>query len=94
MGAGRTELMRAVFGADHRTGGTIRLNGEEVTIRRPADAIAAGIVLLPEDRRNQGLISDFNVWATAILNAALAINGATRASLATSTCVVTSRWAP
>ena len=61
VGAGRTELMRAVFGADHRTGGTIRLRGEEVTIRKPADAIAAGIVLLPEDRRNQGLIRDFNV---------------------------------
>ena len=61
MGAGRTELMRAVFGADHRTAGVIRLHGAEVTIRRPADAIAAGMVLLPEDRRNQGLIRDFNV---------------------------------
>ena len=61
VGAGRTELMRAVFGADHRTGGAIRLHGTEVNIRRPADAIAAGIVLLPEDRRNQGLIRDFNV---------------------------------
>ena len=61
VGAGRTELMRAVFGADHRTAGTIRLHGEEVSIRKPADAIGAGIVLLPEDRRNQGLIRDFNV---------------------------------
>ena len=61
VGAGRTELMRAVFGADHRTRGVIRLHGTEVTIRKPADAIAAGMVLLPEDRRNQGLIRDFNV---------------------------------
>lgn len=61
MGAGRTELVRAVFGADHRTGGQIRLHGVEADIRRPADAIAAGVVLLPEDRRNQGLIQDFNV---------------------------------
>ena len=61
MGAGRTELMWAVFGADHRAAGTIRLHGTEVTIRRPADAIAAGMVLLPEDRRNQGLVRDFNV---------------------------------
>ena len=61
MGAGRTELMRAVFGADHRSAGTIRLHGEEVSIRKPADAIGAGMVLLPEDRRNQGLIRDFNV---------------------------------
>lgn len=61
MGAGRTELVRAVFGADHRAAGVIRMRGEEITIRRPADAIAAGMVLLPEDRRNQGLIRDFNV---------------------------------
>lgn len=61
MGSGRTELVRAVFGADHRTGGTIRIQGVEADVRRPADAIAAGIVLLPEDRRNQGLIRDFNV---------------------------------
>ena len=61
MGAGRTELVRSVFGADHRTGGKIRLDGVEVDIRRPTDAIAAGIILLPEDRRNQGLIRDFSV---------------------------------
>ncbi len=61
MGAGRTELMRAVFGADQRAAGVIRLHGKELAIRKPADAIAAGMVLLPEDRRNQGLIQDFNV---------------------------------
>ncbi len=61
VGAGRTEMVRAIFGADHRDAGVIRMNGEEVSIHKPADAIAAGMVLLPEDRRNQGLIRDFNV---------------------------------
>ncbi len=61
VGAGRTEMVRAVFGADHRDAGTIKMNGREVTIRKPSHAIAAGMVLLPEDRRNQGLIRDFNV---------------------------------
>ena len=61
VGAGRTEMVRAVFGADHRDAGTIKVHGREVSIRKPSHAIAAGMVLLPEDRRNQGLIRDFNV---------------------------------
>ncbi|MGD9734369.1 MAG: sugar ABC transporter ATP-binding protein [Solirubrobacterales bacterium] len=56
MGSGRSELARAVFGIDRRKTGEIRLHGEEVQIRRPADAIRRGIVLVPEDRRREGLV--------------------------------------
>jgi ribose transport system ATP-binding protein len=56
MGSGRSELARALFGIDALTAGEIRLRGEPVRIRRPADAIERGIVLVPEDRRAQGLV--------------------------------------
>ena len=56
MGSGRSELARAVFGIDPLTAGEIHLRGEPVHIRRPSDAIEHGIVLVPEDRRTQGLV--------------------------------------
>jgi ABC-type sugar transport system ATPase subunit len=56
VGAGRTELARAVFGADPILAGEIRLEGKPVRFKDPADAIAAGIALCPEDRKEQGLI--------------------------------------
>jgi ribose transport system ATP-binding protein len=56
MGSGRSEVARAVFGIDPHTAGEIRLRGEPVKIKRPADAIKRGIVLVPEDRRRQGLV--------------------------------------
>jgi ribose transport system ATP-binding protein len=56
MGSGRTETVRALFGADPRDGGRIWLRGEEVTINSPADAVRAGICLLTEDRKGQGLM--------------------------------------
>jgi ribose transport system ATP-binding protein len=61
MGSGRSELARAVFGIDAMSAGEIRLRGEPVRIRRPADAIERGIVLVPEDRRIQGLVLDHSV---------------------------------
>jgi len=56
VGAGRTEVARAVFGADRILSGQIRLNGETVTFKSPKDAIDAGIALCPEDRKEQGLV--------------------------------------
>ena len=56
VGSGRTELARLVFGADRMRGGVIRLSGEPVRIRDPRDAIASGIALVPEDRKDQGLL--------------------------------------
>ncbi|MBP6996053.1 MAG: sugar ABC transporter ATP-binding protein [Phycicoccus sp.] len=58
IGAGRTEIARLIFGADRPTAGTITIDGESVTITEPAHAIAAGIALLTEDRKGQGLIPD------------------------------------
>jgi ribose transport system ATP-binding protein len=61
MGSGRSELARAAFGIDALTAGEIHLRGERVRIRRPADAIERGIVLVPEDRRTQGLVLGHSV---------------------------------
>lgn len=55
VGAGRTEVMRALFGADHRSSGTVYVGGKQVEILRPIDAIHHGIVLIPEDRKGQGV---------------------------------------
>jgi ABC-type sugar transport system ATPase subunit len=56
IGAGRTELMRLIFGADERAGGSVWKDGLELNIRSPKDAIKNGIGLLPEDRKGQGLV--------------------------------------
>ena len=56
VGAGRTEAARLIFGADRRTSGTIRVDGQTVDVQSPRDAIDAGICLLTEDRKSQGLI--------------------------------------
>ena len=56
VGSGRTEVARAIFGADPTTGGTIRLDGEEVRIGSPRKAVQLGVALLPESRKSQGLL--------------------------------------
>jgi ABC-type sugar transport system ATPase subunit len=56
VGAGRTEVMRAIFGADELDSGEIRKNGQVVTIRDPREAIARGVAYLPEDRKDHGLV--------------------------------------
>ena len=55
VGAGRTELARAVFGADRTDGGTLELEGRAINVRRPQDAIGAGLGYLTEDRKGEGL---------------------------------------
>lgn len=55
VGAGRTELMRQVFGVDPRDSGTFYMEGKEVTLKSPADAIGQGIAYVPEDRKQEGL---------------------------------------
>ena len=54
VGAGRTELMRVIFGADKKLGGQVYVKGKPVEIRSPEQAIANGIGLIPEDRKMQG----------------------------------------
>jgi simple sugar transport system ATP-binding protein/ribose transport system ATP-binding protein len=61
VGSGRSEVARAIFGADRRDQGVITINGRHVQIESPADAIRAGIVLLPESRKLQGLIMRLEV---------------------------------
>jgi ABC-type sugar transport system ATPase subunit len=61
VGAGRTELARAIFAADGIKGGEIIFGGEPVRFRSPKDAINAGIALCPEDRKEQGLVLSHSI---------------------------------
>lgn len=56
VGAGRTEVARAIFGLSQLTGGTVRLGGREPAIRSPSDAVRAGIAYVPEDRKGDGIV--------------------------------------
>ena len=67
VGAGRTELMRAVFGADPIDGGEIFVKGEQVHIRKPADAIRHKIGFCTEDRKGQGLVLNLGLRTNLIL---------------------------
>ncbi len=61
MGSGRTELARTLFGIDQMTAGTVRIDGSEVKITKPGEALSQGLVLVPEDRRRQGLVLGHSV---------------------------------
>jgi ribose transport system ATP-binding protein len=61
IGAGRTELARAIFGIDPLLAGTVRLGGAPVAIATPRDAIRQGIYLVPEDRKASGVVLDFPI---------------------------------
>ena len=61
MGAGRTETTRAIFGADPKTSGEIILDGKTLDIKCPMDAIKAGVVLAPEDRKKDGLCTGLSI---------------------------------
>ncbi len=62
MGAGRTALLSTLFGcAEARVSGTIKIAGREQRLRSPADAIAAGLALVPEDRKGRGLVLSLSV---------------------------------
>ena len=61
VGSGRTELARAIFGADPLTSGTIKIKGQDVVFKNPADAIRSKISLVPEDRKNHGLFTKLSI---------------------------------
>ena len=61
VGAGRTEVVRAIIGADFRTGGEVYLNGKPLNCKSPHDAIVQGVVMVPEDRKLQGIIPRMSV---------------------------------
>jgi len=67
VGAGRTELLRAIFGIDRRVAGEILVDGESRRIRGPADAADAGIALVPEDRKSDGLLLDESISENLVL---------------------------
>ena len=69
VGAGRTETARLIFGADPREAGDIMVGGTTVTIRSPGDAIAAGIGLIPEDRKRQGVLLNQSVTFNTVFAA-------------------------
>lgn len=56
VGAGRTELLRILFGIDQALGGHVEVAGKRIALKGPRDAIAAGLALVPEDRKQQGLV--------------------------------------
>lgn len=67
MGAGRTEIMRALFGLDEVTSGALYLNGEKITIKNPESAITHGIGFLTEDRKDEGLVIEQSINDNIIL---------------------------
>ena len=67
LGSGRSECVRAIFGADKVTGGTEHVNGKGVHISKPRDAMKHGIGYLPEDRKRDGIVGDLSVRDNIIL---------------------------
>ena len=67
VGAGRTETLKALFGADKHAKGQVWLYGKEVRIRSPKDAIRQGIGFLPEDRKKEGLVTELSVVDNVVM---------------------------
>ena len=67
VGAGRSEAMEAIWGLRPRGGGEVRVRGEPVRLRRPADAVRAGLGFVPEDRRAQNIVPDLSVRENLML---------------------------
>ncbi|MBQ9031464.1 MAG: sugar ABC transporter ATP-binding protein [Parasporobacterium sp.] len=67
LGSGRSESVRAIFGADRVTGGKVKMNGKSVKITKPIQAMKQGIGYLPENRRQDGIIADLSVRDNIIL---------------------------
>ena len=67
LGSGRSESVRAIFGADRVTGGKVRVKGKDVKITNPREAMKNGIGYLPEDRKRDGIIADLSVRENIIL---------------------------
>jgi rhamnose transport system ATP-binding protein len=67
VGAGRTEVARAIFGIDRWDAGSVQIDGRSLPPGSPTRAMAAGIGLVPEDRRQQGLVMDFSIERNIVL---------------------------
>lgn len=84
VGAGRSELMKGLFGATKLTGGELRLDGEPIVIKESSDAIRAGILLCPEDRKADGIIPVHSVRDN--------INISARRNNLTAGCLINKQW--
>lgn len=67
LGSGRSELVRAIYGADKADSGVLKMNGEEIKVNAPLDAMKAGMAYLPEDRKKEGIIADLSVRENIII---------------------------
>ena len=67
LGSGRSELVRSIYGADKADSGTLKVNGKEVKINAPIDAMHQGMAYLPEDRKRDGIIADLSVKENIII---------------------------
>lgn len=67
LGSGRSELVRSIYGADKADSGTLKVDGKEVKINTPLDAMKLGMAYLPEDRKKEGIIDDLSVRENIII---------------------------
>lgn len=67
LGSGRSELVRAIYGADKADSGTLKVKGKEVKIKCPLDAMKLGMAYLPEDRKKDGILADLSVRENIII---------------------------
>jgi monosaccharide-transporting ATPase len=67
LGSGRTEVARLLFGLDRADAGEVLINGESVTLRDPAQAIAHGLAFCPEERKTEGIVEDLSIRDNMIL---------------------------
>jgi rhamnose transport system ATP-binding protein len=67
VGAGRSEVARAIFGIDRADAGRVEMHGERLPLGRPTAAMRAGIAFVPEDRRQQGLVLDLSIERNATM---------------------------
>jgi simple sugar transport system ATP-binding protein len=67
LGSGRTELVRLLFGLDRADAGTLRIKQREVVLKGPADAVAQGLALCPEERKTEGIVAELSVRENIVL---------------------------
>ncbi len=67
LGSGRSEMARAIYGSDRASTGTLKVNGSEVSIKAPIDAMKLGMGMLPDDRKAEGIIADLSIRENIIL---------------------------
>jgi L-arabinose transport system ATP-binding protein len=84
VGAGRSELMKGLFGGTRITGGQVWIDGQAISINKPADAIRAGMMLCPEDRKADGIIPVHSVRDN--------INISARRKHISAGCLIDNRW--